>query len=60
MTAPNLTPGNPDGVVKWTDAQRSQILSELIAGFPDVPHDKFLRFRSSSNAEDSQELTGAG
>lgn len=46
--------------VKWTDAQRQQILSELIAGFPDVPHDKFLRFRSSSNAEDSQELTGAG
>ena len=25
-----------------------------------MPHDKFLRFRSSSNAEDSQELTGAG
>lgn len=46
--------------VKWTDAQRAQILGELIAGFPDVPHDKFLRFRSSSNAEDSQELTGAG
>lgn len=46
--------------VKWTDAQRTQILNELIVGFPDVPHDQFLRFRSSSNAEDSQELTGAG
>ncbi|MFO0869666.1 MAG: PEP/pyruvate-binding domain-containing protein [Pirellulales bacterium] len=46
--------------VKWTDEQRQQILGELIAGFPDVPHDQFLRFRSSSNAEDSQELTGAG
>ncbi len=46
--------------MKWTEAQRAQILAELIAGFPDVPHDQFLRFRSSSNAEDSQELTGAG
>jgi hypothetical protein len=46
--------------VKWTEAQRAQILAELIDGFPDVPHNQFLRFRSSSNAEDSQELTGAG
>ena len=46
--------------VKWTEAQKTRILDELIAAFPDVPHDQFLRFRSSSNAEDSQELTGAG
>jgi len=46
--------------VKWTEAQKTPIVSELIAAFPDVPHDEFLRFRSSSNAEDSQELTGAG
>lgn len=46
--------------VKWTDAQRQQILSELITAFPDLPENAFLRFRSSSNAEDSQELTGAG
>ena len=46
--------------VKWTEEQRTRIINELIAAFPDVPHDQFLRFRSSSNAEDSQELTGAG
>ena len=46
--------------VRWTDAQKSQILSELAAAFPELPLDAKLRFRSSSNAEDSQELTGAG
>ena len=45
---------------QWTEAQKTRIVNELIAAFPDVPHDEFLRFRSSSNAEDSQELTGAG
>lgn len=46
--------------VKWTDEQAARIIAELQAGFPDVPYDKMLRFRSSSNAEDTQELTGAG
>ena len=45
---------------QWTEEQKTRIVNELIAAFPDVPHDEFLRFRSSSNAEDSQELTGAG